>query len=263
MAWIVLPCHSGSPGFETCLRKRHFCCRNHSNLGTGFRPQCICDCSSVGPHRFGNPDDAESCLSRVYRVRAWRLDGGGDCQQLRIFTAMWSFILPTALPVIFIFSARHDISHIELAVMMVMFALVLIASGRNINRSIAENFRLRIEQDMLSKQLSASETAMREAQEIAQVGSWEIDLVQKSYFCSSEALRVFGFDPEKDRPSLDTMLARVHPEDRWMVDKHISEAMASERGRGIDHRLVMDDGTTKYVHELAESHVTLRGVRCE
>jgi len=22
--------------FETCLRKRHFCCRNHSNLGTAF-----------------------------------------------------------------------------------------------------------------------------------------------------------------------------------------------------------------------------------
>jgi len=179
------------------------------------------------------------------------LTAAGIVSNSAYLPAMWSFILPTALPVIFIFSARHDISHIELAVMMVMFALVLIASGRNINRSIAENFRLRIEQDMLSKQLSASETAMREAQEIAQVGSWEIDLVQKSYFCSSEALRVFGFDPEKDRPSLDTMLARVHPEDRWMVDKHISEAMASERGRGIDHRLVMDDGTTKYVHELA------------
>jgi len=179
------------------------------------------------------------------------LTGAGIVSNSAYLPAMWLFIIPTILPVIFILSTRPDISHIEMGGMMVMFALVLIGSGRNINRSIVENFRLRIGQEMLSIKQRDSEAAMVEAQAMAHVGSWDIDLVAKSYFCSLEAYRVFGVDPSKSRPSYEEMLARIHADDRSHVEQDIAATIASGQGNGIDHRLVMDDGTIKHVHEQA------------
>ena len=173
--------------------------------------------------------------------------------------AMWSFTIPTLLPTILILFTRPDLNHIEMGGMMVMFVLVLIASGRNINRSIAENFRLRLGQEMLSIEQKSSEEAMVEAQAMAHVGSWNVDLVAKTYFCSREAYRIYGVDPAKSKPSYEAMLSRIYADDRSLVDKDIAETVATGQGRGLDHRLVMDDGAIKHVHELARVTYDAKG----
>ena len=187
------------------------------------------------------------------------LTAAGIVSNSAYLPAMWSFTIPTVLPVLVILSTRPDMNHIEMSGMMVMFTLVLIASGLNINRSIVENFRLRLGQEMLSIKQRDSEAAMVEAQAMAHVGSWNIDLVARTYFCSLEAYRIFGVDPTKIKPSYDSMLARIHADDRSGVAKDIAETVASGKGRGIDHRLVMDDGTIKHVHEQARVTHDARG----
>jgi diguanylate cyclase (GGDEF)-like protein len=187
------------------------------------------------------------------------LTAAGIVSNSAYLPAMWSFTIPTVLPVLVILSTRPDMNHIEMSGMMVMFTLVLIASGLNINRSIVENFRLRLGQEMLSIKQRDSEAAMVEAQAMAHVGSWNIDLVARNYFCSLEAYRIFGVDPTKIKPSYDSMLARIHADDRSGVAKDIAETVASGKGRGIDHRLVMDDGTIKHVHEQARVTHDARG----
>ena len=177
---------------------------------------------------------------------------GGIVSNAAYKPAMLAFMLPTILPAIAILVSRRDLIHGVMGMLLGAFTAVLLVTGRNINRSIVENFRLRIAQDILLAKLVVSEGMMAEAQEMAHIGSWEIDLAARSYVCSVEANRIFGVDLAGPKPSYDKMLARIHPDDQSAVGNDIAETVAVRKGRGIDHRLVMDDGTIKYVHELGQ-----------
>jgi diguanylate cyclase (GGDEF)-like protein/PAS domain S-box-containing protein len=175
---------------------------------------------------------------------------GGIVSNAAYKPAMLASMLPTILPAIAILVSRRDLIHGEMGVLLAAFTAVLIVTGRNINQSIVENFRLRIAQEILLAKLSVSEAVMAEAQEMAHVGSWDVDLVAKTYVCSIEASRIFGIDLAKPKPAYEEMLARIHPDDQRAVGDDITETVSTRKGRGIDHRLVMEDGTIKYVHEL-------------
>ncbi|MDR3735348.1 MAG: EAL domain-containing protein [Acidobacteriaceae bacterium] len=164
---------------------------------------------------------------------------------------LYAFILPTVLPVIVVLLTRHNLIQDWMGVLLAIFTLVLLNSGYGFNRSIIEKLRLRISQNLLVEKLRESEAVMAKAQEIAQVGSWDIDLIAQTYSCSVEANRIFGVDAAKPKPSYSEMLARIHPDDREMVSKKIQEMIVSGIGYGTEHRLVMDDGTIRYVHEQA------------
>jgi PAS domain S-box-containing protein len=167
--------------------------------------------------------------------------------------AMLAFILPTVLPVIAALTLHGGVIQIEMAVMLTLFTAALMLTGRSLNRSIIENFRLRIGQDSLLAKLVISEAAMSEAQEMAHIGSWSIDLKTGRDTWSKETYRIFGVDPAKFIPSFDAVLARVPPDDHLEIDTHLSEMRSGGMERGLDHRLMMDDGAIKYVHELGRA----------
>ena len=112
---------------------------------------------------------------------------GGIVSNAAYKPAMLAFMLPTILPAIAILVSRRDLIHNAMGVMLAAFTAVLLVTGRNINLSIVENFRLRIAQGILLAKLGVSEAVMAQAQEMAHIGSWDIDLVAKSYVCSLEA----------------------------------------------------------------------------
>jgi hypothetical protein len=86
---------------------------------------------------------------------------------------------------------------------------------------------LRIEQDILRIKLRASEAVPAEAQEMAHVGNWDIDLVAKSYLCSAEAYRTFGVDSAMFQPSFNSIQARIHPDDQRAVGEDIAETVSA------------------------------------
>ena len=173
--------------------------------------------------------------------------------------AMLAFILPTVLPVIVALVLRGGAVHIEMAVMLGLFTAALTLTGRSLNRSIIENFRMRIGQDNLLAKLLLSEAGMSEAQAMSHVGSWSIDLKTDRDTWSKETYRIFGVDPAKFNPSLRAVLARIPLEDRPAVDRHLSEMCAGGMERGLDHRLMMDDGEIKYVHEFGRATLDASG----
>jgi hypothetical protein len=143
---------------------------------------------------------------------------------------VYAFVFPASLPVIIILLTRHNLIQIMMGLLFGVFAVVLLGTGYSINRSIAENFRLRISQGILLERVRKSEAVMAMAQEIAHVGSWDIDLVTQTYGCSAEAYRIFGVDIAKPRPSYQEMLERIHPDDREMVRKKIHAMIATGIG---------------------------------
>jgi diguanylate cyclase (GGDEF)-like protein/PAS domain S-box-containing protein len=98
-----------------------------------------------------------------------------------------------------------------------------------------------------------SEKRLREAQQVAQLGSWELDLVTHALTWSDQIFEIFEIDSEKFGASYEAFIAAIHPEDRERVDRAFAHSVKNHLPYEIDHRLLLPDGTIKYVHERGET----------
>jgi PAS domain S-box-containing protein len=103
-------------------------------------------------------------------------------------------------------------------------------------------------------QLRRSEAGLKEAQRIALLGNWELNLTTQVLSWSDEIFRIFEMDPAKFRGSYQAFLDAIHPDDRAQVDQAYTNSINSRSPFDIDHRLLMPDGRIKYVHERCETY---------
>ncbi len=100
------------------------------------------------------------------------------------------------------------------------------------------------ERQKAEESLIASETQLKSAQEMAQIGNWEFRVAESVLHWSDELYRIFGL--EIGSPiSLQKLLAYTHPDDRETLKQQI------ESGDGFrsDYRIVLPDGQIKYIQE--------------
>jgi diguanylate cyclase (GGDEF)-like protein/PAS domain S-box-containing protein len=109
------------------------------------------------------------------------------------------------------------------------------------------------ERKRIYEALQNSEERLREAQRIAQLGSWELDLLERSGTCSDEVLDIFELATGRASFSFDTLLAVIHPDDREWVRQSFLESVRNRRPLDLVHRLLTADGVVKYWHERGES----------
>ncbi len=100
--------------------------------------------------------------------------------------------------------------------------------------------------------LQRSEKRLSEAQRIASLGNWEWDILTNDLHWSDEIYQIFGTDPEQFGTTYVAFLNYVHPDDREGVKKAINEALQGTRPYGIEHRIVLQNGRVKIVHEQGE-----------
>jgi signal transduction histidine kinase/ActR/RegA family two-component response regulator len=86
------------------------------------------------------------------------------------------------------------------------------------------------------------------AQEVAHVGSWQLNLKENNLIWTDENYRIFGVTIG-ERMNYEKFMDIIHPEDREYVEK---KWMAAVKGEpyDIEHRLLIDD-TVKWVREKA------------
>lgn len=94
---------------------------------------------------------------------------------------------------------------------------------------------------------------LNEAQRIAMVGNWTLDLRSNHLEWSDEVYRIFEIDPAEFGATYEAFLATVHPDDRERVDRTHAESKANHTPYEVKHRLLFPDGRVKYVEELAEA----------
>jgi diguanylate cyclase (GGDEF)-like protein/PAS domain S-box-containing protein len=162
--------------------------------------------------------------------------------------ACYAYVLPSALPAILILLTRCEWSRIEMGAMLGLFVLVLVVTGHNLNRAVLSEIRLRIEQGGLLMKLRRTEALMEEAQQIAHVGHWEFSQGSNSFNASEEAYAIYGLDPTTYEATLEKVIARAHPDDRARVSSRFAQVMADRTFLDIDHRIVLDDSSTRFVH---------------
>ncbi|MEQ9103538.1 MAG: PAS domain S-box protein [Rhodothermales bacterium] len=120
------------------------------------------------------------------------------------------------------------------------------------NHELVARVRLHMRQQELTERLRKSESLMARAQRIAQLGSWELDMVAGELSWSEEVYRIFGLTPDAFGATFEAFLATVHPDDRAMMLKAQDAALHGEIALDIEHRIVRPDGSMRWVHELGE-----------
>ena len=107
------------------------------------------------------------------------------------------------------------------------------------------------EHEELTKALQKSEAYLAEAQRLSRTGSFGWKPASGEIVWSAETYRIFGYD-EAMKPTIDSLVQRVHPEDRVEFQRVIDTA--SDPGASYfehTYRLLLPGGTIKHVHALA------------
>jgi len=120
-------------------------------------------------------------------------------------------------------------------------------------QSIASLLSRSIEYLRVNEELQRSERRLQEAQHVAHLGNWELDLVNNALFWSDEVYRIFNLKPQDFSANYEAFQDHVHPEDRAMVDKCYWDSVTNRTGYDIVHRIVWGDGTIKFVNERCET----------
>ncbi|MES9958756.1 MAG: ATP-binding protein, partial [Sedimenticola sp.] len=94
-----------------------------------------------------------------------------------------------------------------------------------------------------------AEERLAEAQRLAQIGSWELDLGSGRLNWSDEMFNIFEIDNEQVEPTYEMFLEAIHPEDRELMEQTYRESLEKRQPYDIVHRLLMNDGRVKYVNE--------------
>jgi PAS domain S-box-containing protein len=93
---------------------------------------------------------------------------------------------------------------------------------------------------------------LAEAQKIASLGNWEVDLASGELIWSDEIYRIFGLDAARTVPSRSLFYDCVHEGDRALVLGAVDRAIHDHERYGIDHRIVRPDGSVHWVREEGE-----------
>lgn len=102
--------------------------------------------------------------------------------------------------------------------------------------------------------LQESEARMNRAQEIAHLGSWELDLTHGSLSWSDEVYRIFGLQPQEFDATYEAFLEAVHPDDRAAVGAAYATSLRENMDSyEIEHRVIRKSSNeVRSVHEKCE-----------
>ena len=189
--------------------------------------------------------------------------GGFGPALLAIVLALFAFHYDM-LPPVNSFAWKHDVlavdveqlSRLTLFAITSLFVSFVVTAQRKATEDLRrsrDDLRAAIEdQKRVEAALLHSEMHLTEAQRLSRTGSFGWNASTGEIFWTDETFRIFQFD-RTTRPSVKCIIERTHPEDRAAVQEAIDRASREARDFNHEYRLLMPDGSVKYVHAVARS----------
>src|SRR6267142_2813527 len=114
--------------------------------------------------------------------------------------------------------------------------------------------------EVQEEKLQRSEAYLAEAQRLTHTGSWAWRVAGRDVLhVSEEWYRIYGFDPEEGMPGWEERLRRVHPEDRAKWQGAIDRAIGEKSDYQVEFRILLPDGTVKYIHTVGHPVLNASG----
>lgn len=145
-------------------------------------------------------------------------------------------------------------------VLLIMFFLTREYYAR---KKVQEHKELEEELLALNTQLSTeayeATLDLEKAQEVAQIGSWIYDIVEENLKWSKQTYEIFDVDPKNKKQLFELFQSRIHPDDRENANRAYTESIENKTDYYFRHRLLLPDGTIKYVQEKCETSYDVKG----
>ena len=104
----------------------------------------------------------------------------------------------------------------------------------------------RTERKRAEDALRRNEAYLAEAQRLSHTGSFGWDVSSGDIYWSEQTFRIFNVELST-KPTLELVLQRTHPEDKALVGQLIESALQERKELDFEHRLLMPDGSVKYI----------------
>ncbi len=107
------------------------------------------------------------------------------------------------------------------------------------------------ERKQAEAKLKEQKELLDESQRLANLGSWELNLIDDKLIWSDEVYRIFGLQPREFDATYEAFLESVHPEDREKVtNAYESSLEKGQESYEIEHRIIKKvSGEIRYVNE--------------
>jgi PAS domain S-box-containing protein len=109
-----------------------------------------------------------------------------------------------------------------------------------------------LERSRAEEALRESQSRLIHAQHVARMGFWDWSITTNDLYWSEEIYRIFGLSRDQFGATYDEFIARVHPDDRDLLQEHVDAAVHQNAEYSVDHRIVLPSGDVQHVHELGE-----------
>ena len=108
------------------------------------------------------------------------------------------------------------------------------------------------ERDTAEELMRQKEASLANAQRIAKLGNWDYDLLTQQWRWSDEMFRLWGYFPGEFVPTQLRYLQAIHPDDRLVVERAISNVIRCQYPYCIDYRIILPDGSDRIIRERVE-----------
>ena len=138
----------------------------------------------------------------------------------------------------------------------------------SVQRALREGV-VRADRKRAQEALRRSEAYLAEAQKLSHTGSFGWNVSSGNIYWSQETFRIFGYEPGlytgqtrshmKLRVRIEHVVERTHPEDRLAVQQLIDRVSREKKDFDLEHRLLMPNGTVKFVQVVGRPSTDERG----
>ncbi|WP_044254632.1 PAS domain-containing protein [Rhodopirellula sp. SWK7] len=107
-------------------------------------------------------------------------------------------------------------------------------------------------------ELRQSERRLKEAQKVAHLGNWDLDVRTNQFDWSDEVYRIFGLEPNSVDVTYDSFLEFVVAEDRPTIDD-VYHTLANNGKAEFEYRAIRQDGEMRWVSGRGEAYFSEAG----
>ena len=90
---------------------------------------------------------------------------------------------------------------------------------------------------------------LNQAQRIGKIGHWKWDIASDEVYWSDEIYNIFGISKKDTKLTYNDFLEHVIPEEKALIEAAVDRALKQGTEFSIDHRILSEDGSEKWVHE--------------
>ncbi len=108
------------------------------------------------------------------------------------------------------------------------------------------------ESKLAEEELKYKKYLQSKSQQLANLGSWDMDLKSKEAYWSDELYKILNISKETLKPKVESFLDFVHPEDRMMVKESLQTLFKGEKTNGFEFRIITKDGILRWIRSTGE-----------